>query len=403
MTVPQLRPYQIEDAKWLASRRHALLGHQMRVGKTPCAIEGARLIGAERSLVLAPAIAVLQWQQEWKRWGGPGEVFVYSYDYAIRHPEIVRQAWDVFIADECHYARNPEAARTKLVYGRKGAAWYARHTWALSGTPVVKHAGEIWAMGTAFGYIKATYKDFLFHYCRVDPLSLRPMGTKPQHAAELNALMKQFMLRRTRKDVAPDMPEIGFDFLYVKGKPPGAEEFKGSDDELLAYLEQNAEHDAELRIVTAMAKVPALADEISFVLDNGLIERTVVFGHHTLPLEELAAVLRRRTLRVELLTGATSKRDRVLFQDAFKAGMIDVLVANLTAAGTAIDLSCASHSYFLEMSWLCADNAQAASRCVNLQTQTPVTCDVVVWPGSFDERIGKVLVRRAAELTALGL
>jgi hypothetical protein len=265
----------------------------------------------------------------------------------------------------------------------------------------VKHAGEIWAMGTAFGYIQAGYSDFLWHYCRVDPLSLRPLGTKPQHAAELNALMKRFTLRRTRKEAAPDMPEIGFNFLYVKGKPPAAEEFQGSDDELLDWMEANAEHDAELRIMTAMAKVKPLADEIEFVLGNGLIERTVAFGYHTEPLEALVAELRQRKLRAALITGKTTRAQRIQIQADFHSGMTDVLVGNLIAAGTAIDLSCASHGYFLEMAWLPADNAQAASRLVNLQTRAPVTFDIVSWPGSFDDRMQQVLLRRVREIALL--
>jgi len=50
-----------------------------------------------------------------------------------------------------------------------------------------------------------------------------------------------------------------------------------------------------------------------------------------------------------LITGATSPWERQKAQDSFAAGDDQVLCANILAAGTAIDLSAASHGYFLEL------------------------------------------------------
>ena len=53
-----LRPYQEVGRDFLAARRHALLADEMRVGKTPQAILAAEKVGAQRTLVVCPAIAV---------------------------------------------------------------------------------------------------------------------------------------------------------------------------------------------------------------------------------------------------------------------------------------------------------------------------------------------------------
>lgn len=395
------RPYQEVGRDWLASRHVALLADQMRVGKSPQAILAADKIGAQNVLVLCPAIAVPQWQTEFLKWESRITPVVASYDYAVRHKAEFLCDWDVVIGDECHYAKNPTAQRTKLLYGKDGPGARTKRLWALSGTPVTKHAGELWAIGHAFGYIKATYDDFLWHYCRMDPATFEPVGTKEQHAPELNALVAKFMLRRTRKEVAPDMPEIEFDFLNVAGKAPDGYDLTLDDDELMAWMEANKYGAGNVRVATALAKTLPLANEITFALENGLLDQTVVFGFHKEPLSQVAQMLAGRGIRVGMITGATSPRDRADVQREFEDGRLQVIVANIIAAGTAISLASARHGYFLELDWLPANNAQAASRLMTMSRKDPVTFDVVSWPGSFDDRLQRILIRRVKELALL--
>ena len=180
------RPYQIVGRDFLAGRRHALLADEMRVGKTPQAILAAQKVGARRVLVVCPAIAVEHWRREFGRWLIPPAVYsenippaVYSYDRAkLNWNELTSQRWDVTIVDEAHFAKNPEAQRTKLIYGKSGLGWCSDRLWALSGTPAPKHAGELWPMLCAFGVVGMTYSEFVNRYCTVNPLTLRITGTR---------------------------------------------------------------------------------------------------------------------------------------------------------------------------------------------------------------------------------
>jgi hypothetical protein len=94
--------------------------------------------------------------------------------------------------------------------------WKCGHLWPLSGTPAPKHAGSLWPLLFAAGVVGMDYDAFLKRYCRIDFLSQRPVGTKEEHIPELRALWQQVGIRRTKKQVAPDMPDIGFDFLQVE-------------------------------------------------------------------------------------------------------------------------------------------------------------------------------------------
>ena len=88
-------------------------------------------------------------------------------------------------------------------------------------------------------------------------------------------------------------------------------------------------------------------------------------------------------------------------QEQFRAGKLDVIVGQIRACGTAIDLSAARHAYFLELDWVPASNMQAANRLVAIGKKEPVTVDVVTVPGSIDDRVQKILLTRARELAML--
>ena len=401
----QLRPYQVESVDFLTARRFALLAHEMRVGKTPCAIVAAEKAGAKTVLVTCPAIAVPHWRREFERWwkGPMPRAQVWSYDRAREEWQGGRRgAVDVFIPDEAHFAKNPTAARTKMVYGKTGFATMAGAVWPLSGTPAPKHAAELWPMLRAFGVVKMTYDEFIHRYCRVDSLGVI-RGTRVEMIPELKALLATIMLRRTRKEVAPEMPGIDFQFLEVKptgdaalGVPPGL-----SDEDLLAWLESHPTAGQDDRIAVANAKVPALFENIRFAIENGLLAQTVVFGWHVEPLTRLAGMLNVAGIQSAVLNGATTPRNKAIIQRQFHEGFTKVLCANILSAGTAIDLSPARHGYFLELDWVPGNNVQAASRMVSMEKMDKVTADVCTWPGSMDDRVQGVLMRRVRELALL--
>lgn len=400
-----LRPYQETGRDFLASRKVALLADEMRVGKTPQAILAAHAAGAERITVVCPAIAVAHWHREFQKWW-PGEILprvqVLSYNKATEvHNAGLRNNCDVFIPDECHFAKNSEAQRTKMVYGKDGFAWHAGATWALSGTPAPKHAGELWPMLKAFGATGMTYYQFTQRFCTWS-WDQKITGTKVERIPELKAILKTVMLRRMRREVAPEMPDIDFQFLPVE--PVSRADLKyittaWSDERISEYVVGT--WDTQDRVEVAKAKALPLVENIEFAIDNGLLKQTVVFGWHREPLLAVREALVARGITAELITGGSERRQREYVQDDFRDGKLQVVVAQIIAAGTAIDLSAASHGYFLELDWLSGNNLQAANRLISMDKIEKVTMDVVTWPGSADDRVQKVLLRRARELGQL--
>jgi SNF2 family DNA or RNA helicase len=381
-----LRPYQIEGCYFLAERRFALLADEMRVGKTPQAIMAAHKVGALRVAVVCPAIAVSQWREEFKRWGlasiASGR-HVMSYDRARATDWSTLPRFDVAIVDECHFAKNPGAQRTKAIFGKGGLGHHTDRLWCLSGTPVTKHAGEFWPMLVAFGYTSLSYESFCRYFCDYDWTKTKITGTKQSKIPELRAILAKFMLRRTRRQVAPEMDDIDFQFLAVE---PVSRIDLASEDE----------HDPSRKEV-AIAKALPLVEEIAACLERGDYKQTVVFAWHRDAIRAVVDGLEARGIKTDPLVGGMGESTRTTIMEGFRAQRLQVVVCQIIAAGTAIDLSAASHGYFLELDWLPASNIQAANRLVSLQKDEPVTFDVCTWPGSVDDKVQRILLRRTQE------
>ena len=141
--------YQEEGASFLSMRRHALLADEMGLGKTVQAIIAAGIIGAEKLVVICPAIARSNWRRELEHWNFSGEAVIESYDKSIRpsFEHAVRTYMpDLMILDEAHYLKNPKSQRTRTLYGKgctgNGLIRYAKRVWLLSGTPMPNNASD---------------------------------------------------------------------------------------------------------------------------------------------------------------------------------------------------------------------------------------------------------------------
>ena len=418
MTPPTLHPFQVVGARFLAERRGALLADAMRLGKTGQAIEACRMVGAKRVLVVCPAIARTHWHRDWAQWwpDGPAPV-VWSYDEARRHRNGAPPPGDridALILDEVHYCKNPTASRTRAVLGKGGLVHYARRTWCLSGTPAPNHAGELWPLLRAFGLTALGYWAFVERYCRMDPWG-GIKGTRKDTLPELRERMAPILLRRTKAEVAPELPAAEVTPWYVDGQVPAlsglSEEAQAilaalegvPSEERGAFLERHARHLAQLRIWTAMAKVPMVAGAICDEMEAGEYDRLVVFGYHREPMAALQEALFQADIYGLSIHGGTSRSARDYALDAFAspAEQPRVLLAQTIAAGTAIDLSAAHQGILLERDWVPGNNAQAIERMGGWKQTQPVTVRDAVLPGSIDETVAAVVTRKTNELLGL--
>lgn len=448
-----LRPYQIEGARYLARNRRALLADDPGLGKSAQAVVACDIVQAKSILVICPAIARFNWENEFDKFSmlGPSawtivttsgtarspinDGVICSYDLAIQSTvstKLLARHWDCVILDESHYLKDRKTQRTKLIYGKLGHR--AAHVWCLSGTPAKKDAGDLWPLLSFFGLYAGDYWEFVheFMVTRSTLYGLEITGTKPEQVEPLKQLLARCMLRRQRKDVMKDLPALAFYDVVVEAAPVNirqwfseaiisphreeplkdeiAEEIRTTEKliemvgehsdaavDILAGLQKKTE---KSRRYVGLQKAPSVAAIIDAELQNNEYEKIVLFAWHRDVVECLREAL--KPWHPEVLYGGTtvSKREKTLKAFA-KDPRVRVLICNIVAAGIAIDLTAASEVGFVEPSYIPTDNVQAVLRVHRFPQTKPVRVRYFGLYKHVDFQIQKILRRRSADLARL--
>ena len=442
-----LFPYQRAGAEWLASREAGLLADDMGLGKSPTAVAACDAAGVRTALVFCPGIARENWAREFRRWSiHPRRVEVVRctddlFTWRVQSAEITvcsytlltskkARAWlaqyrvDALICDEAHALKNPEAVRTRAIYGHEfdrdpkvAVAGRARHVWLLTGTPILNDPSEVWTHFRALwpetlrevGVFHR--RSFLDHFCLVDDLSGRIVGARRIPA--FLKMVRPHVLRRLQSEVQADLPPLLWENYPVAPDtlppmPPEVVEAKmiaeaafarvRGDDTSLAAVQAEQMHLATLRRWTGIAKAQCVAELVAGDIAAGL-GPVVVFALH----REAMAAINAGVPGSRLLSGDTKPLDRQALIDDFQAGRIPALICQLSIASTALTLTRASEVVFAEASWVPADMMQAAKRCHRIGQGAPVRARIVSLAGSIDEDVADVLVRKNATLAKLEL
>lgn len=208
-----LRSYQAKGVNWLHFLREAgmgaMLADDMGLGKTLqmlCALKG-------RSLIVAPTSVIFNWAQEIQKfrpslkvamhYGAQrkldqvADVVLTSYGVMRLDQELLSaERWGTVVLDEAQTIKNPDSQVAKAAHALVGDFRVA-----LSGTPVENRLDDLWSQ---FQFINpgllGSRQDFLENYAR-------PIGRGDSELAErLRVRIKPFILRRLKREVAPELP-----------------------------------------------------------------------------------------------------------------------------------------------------------------------------------------------------
>jgi SNF2 family DNA or RNA helicase len=448
---PALFAYQKSGALWLASMQNAILGDEMRVGKTPTAIAGADLIRAKTVLVICPGIARINWEREFIKWQlkprttqclmkskqrfGDAQVVIVSYELLSERPvlvEILSRYWDLMIIDECHLVKNPAALRTQIIYGKdcdaqKGIAAHAKRVWLLSGTPIPNNIHEMWVHARAL-FPRAVrglekYQDWIDHFCYSvkGDFGTKIIDSRKDRLEDFVDRFAPYIKRRLLRDVQPDLPPLRFGMITVQPEkiPPRDEEIAETEMVITAALakarnkptEDEAElaalsaidqtHISSLHKWTGIAKASAAAEYIAEEMKAGS-RKVVIFAKH----QEVFEILRKKLPgKGGVINGRTPQADRQPLIDAFQGKVagneLDWLAVHIDIGSTAIDLTAARDCFFVESSWVPKDILQAAMRLMGINQKLPVMARLIALKGSLDEAIVDVVTRKYRSITKI--
>lgn len=231
----KLRDYQVYGVRWMSRRLLAtgavLLADDTGLGKTLQAITLMRALALdnqERVLIVCPKPAMLTWADELSKWGevpaaivSPSAsekfwqtaekmpVVVCSYDHRMLERTIERaftDAWPgMMVFDEFHRARGRRSLRSKKI---KEIAPLARYRLALTATPQYDRPRDLWSqLSLLWPKSWGTQYDFDRAYC--GGMNVRGQTNKGiKRPEELKARVASLMLRRTKAEVAKELPPL---------------------------------------------------------------------------------------------------------------------------------------------------------------------------------------------------
>lgn len=432
----QLYPHQRAAVDFLKSRRTACLADDMGLGKTISVAVAARELKSRKLAVVAPSVALWNWQRELRKWAGIEAAVLDSTRAARTTPqadcliaphsllrsEPVRERLagvDVLVGDEAHCFKTPTAARTRKFYG---LAETAERTWLLTGTPMPNNASELWTMlHHLHDDFPERFRAFRERYCELRPSNYgdgwKVVGNK--NARELRERMDGFMLRRKKTDVL-DLPPKRVEVVTVQPTemPEGlaelerklrrravtADGIRAHDDVVTAETPEEAfqalrdhEHLSRFRRLSGLAKVEPAVEMVRREL--AYQDCIVLFAQHTEVIDQLAGGLAGYSPVV--VDGRTSAADRQRAVDAFQSGQAHVFIGQIQAAGTAITLTRATEALFVETSYTPGDNAQCADRIYRIGQTKPVRVRMLALAHSIDEIVTEVLQRKVAMISEL--
>jgi len=408
-----LRPYQKAGVAWLSFLREAglgaLLADDMGLGKTIqalCAVRG-------KTLVVAPTSVVHNWSDEIRRFR-PGltacvyhgakraldpaaDVTITSYALLRLDEEVLaKTAWDTLVLDEAQTIKNPESQVAQAAYRMK-AGWRV----TLSGTPVENRLDELWSqMHFLNRGLLGGRRDF-------QERTAKPMADGIEgSASRLRERIRPFVLRRLKRDVAPELPPRTDAVLYcalsdaerrvydaVRAATLQEVVAKLSEGggvlaalEALLRLRQAACHSALIpgQQADTSAKVERLRESLETVRAEG--NRALVFSQWTSFLDLIEPHLRAAGIGFARLDGSTVDRAAVVGQFQDPAGP-PVLLISLKAGGTGLNLTAADHVFLMDPWWNPAVEDQAADRAHRIGQDRPVMVYRLVAEETVEERI----------------
>jgi len=417
-----LRPYQRHGVDWLCLLRDAamgaLLADDMGLGKTVQTIAALR----GRCLVVAPRSVVHNWCDELARFRpdlrvavfhGPGRtldptaaVTVTTYAVLRLDAELLSATpWDAVVLDEAQAIKNPDSQAARAAYALRGTFRVA-----LSGTPVENRLEELWSLlhFTNPGLLGGR-GEFVSRYGEATH------GGDADGLASLRARVAPFVLRRKKREVAPELPprtevvlrcaldegeRAVYDAVRAASHREVVEALRGGGDamkalELLLRLRQAACHSGLVPGQEAgrSSKVEALVEALETAAADG--HRALVFSQWTGLLDRVEPHLRAAGIAFVRLDGAT--RDRGAVVAAFQAETgPPVMLVSLKAGGTGLNLTAADHVFLLDPWWNPAVEDQAADRAHRIGQHRAVTIYRLVAEDTVEEGIVALQSRKRA-------
>lgn len=445
--IGQLRPYQQAGYNWFHFLQEfkfgGVLADDMGLGKTVQTLaflqkqkEDLKSTDhAKTSLLILPTSLVYNWQKEADRFAPELRILLHTGSnrfkdpYAFSHFDLVITTYGIvrsdeailgkfffnyIILDESQNIKNPASKSFKSIKILK-----SRNKLALSGTPVENSVSDIWSQ------MHFTNPGLLGSYAFFQKEFVLPIEKKKddEKAQRLQAIIKPFVLRRTKNQVATELPPKTEQIIYCEMTEKQNDMYETTKSEyrnaLLDGIVQQGGKTSQIRLLQGLTKLRQLANHPKMVDENfsensgkfqAVLEmlqsisseqnKVLIFSQFVKHLQLFKAHFDKQKIKYAYLDGAT--KDRADAVQNFKENKdTKVFLISIKAGGVGLNLTEADYVFILDPWWNPAVEQQAIDRTHRIGQTQNVFIYKFISKDTVEEKIVALQNRKKSIATSL--
>jgi SNF2 family DNA or RNA helicase len=435
----ELRPYQKAGFNWLRFLHEYKLGgclaDDMGLGKTVQTLTmllAEKEAGAGTSLLVMPTSLIYNWEMEASKF--TPDLRILNYTGTLRNKDISRfEKYDLIltsygitrldiellqqfyfnyiILDESQVIKNPTSNISKAVRELK-----SRHKLVLTGTPIENTTLDLWSQMSFINpgilgpqtYFRNEYQN---------PIEKK---NDESRSRKLHAVIKPFILRRHKSQVATELPEKVENIQYSTMTPEQEKRYEEVKsvyrEKIFNLIETEGLGNSRFMILEGLTKLRQLAnhprmieqgyqgdsgkhEDITHMLENALAEghKVLVFSQFVKHLDIVRQYLKAKKIDFAYLDGSSTDRKEQV--DRFnKDENLKIFLISIKAGGLGLNLTEADYVFILDPWWNPAVEAQAVDRAHRIGQKKKVFTYKFITRNTVEEKI-LMLQQRKLRLT----
>jgi SNF2 family DNA or RNA helicase len=427
-----LRPYQVHGFHWLNYLHEVnwggILADDMGLGKTIQALSFLHYYkshyGRLRALVVCPTTLIFNWENEIKKFA-PGLTYrIHHGGERLRNKEalndfeiiittygtlrsdiklLMDMPLDYVVLDESQAIKNPSSKVTKAA-----CLLRAKHRLCMSGTPLQNNTFDIFAQ---MNFLNPGMLGSIEFFRQEFAIPIDKFG-EPDRKDHLRKLLFPFILRRTKEQVAKDLPDKTETILFCEMEEEQRKVYDAyrNDyrDKILGTIESQGIQKSQLTILQGLMKLRQICDS------PAILNETDKYPNHSIKLDELAreisenignhkalifsqflgmlALIKEKLIELEIpfayFDGSTTAVDREKaireFQDNDSCR---VFLISLKAGGVGLNLTAADYVYIVDPWWNPAVEQQAIDRTHRIGQTKNIFAYRMICKDSIEDKI----------------
>jgi len=427
-----LRPYQVHGFHWLNYLHEVnwggILADDMGLGKTIQALSFLHHYkehyGHLRALVVCPTTLIFNWENEIKKFA-PGLTYrIHHGGERLRNKEalndfqviittygtlrsdiklLMDMPLDYVVLDESQAIKNPASKVTKAA-----CLLRAKHRLCMSGTPLQNNTFDIFAQ---MNFLNPGMLGSIEFFRQEFAIPIDKFG-EPDRKDHLRKLLFPFILRRTKEQVAKDLPEKTETILFCEMEDEQRKVYDAyrNDyrDKILGTIESQGIQKSQLTILQGLMKLRQICDS------PAILNETDKYPNHSIKLDELAreisenignhkalifsqflgmlALIKEKLIELDIpfayFDGSTTATDREKaireFQDNDSCR---VFLISLKAGGVGLNLTAADYVYIVDPWWNPAVEQQAIDRTHRIGQTKNIFAYRMICKDSIEDKI----------------